>query len=510
VIRRLDLKVKLVLSFLLSFLLCSASMAQSGLVGVIVNGITFMQSPRARHTATLLQDGRVLIAGGEICCSSTVPALATTEIYDPATKGFTSAANMTTARSGHTATLLPDGRVLIVGGDSSNGTAELYDPSTGKFTATGSLLMSQTGFNATLLANGKVLIAGGVNSAYAVADAEVFDPATGQFTTAGPYVAGLTGAFTGNASTSTLLPDGTVLFEREPAAQIYNPATATFNLSGSMSITFLGNPVAPDYVDGQTATLLLNGTVLVAGGANEDLGRFNSTELYNPASGVFATGTSMLRPREDHTATLLPDGTILMAGGESQNCNGNSCSFSGSESTLELYDPAKGTFAAAGNMLYPRVFHTATLLNTGDVLITGGEAWGGFDLDYGSLAATELYHPAVVSPPPALFSLDGSGQGQGAIWNATTGQVASSQTPSVAGQILSMYASGLAEGGAIPPQVAVGGQLAEILYSGDAPGYPGYFQVNFRVPDGVSPGAAVPVRLSYLGRPSNAVTIATQ
>ena len=498
------MKIKIILFLLLP----GAAMAQQ-----LINGMLFMQSPRASHTATLLQDGRVLIAGGvnESCCSPSDPPLASAEIYDPATPSLTtSAGNMTTGRSGHTATLLPDGRVLIVGGDSSNGTAEFYDPSTGKFTATGSLLMPQSGFNATLLSNGKVLIAGGVNSGYAVADAELFDPSTGQFTSAGPYVASLTGAFTTNASTSTLLPDGTVLFAREPAAQIYNPAAATFNLSGSMSVSFAGNLVAPDYVDGQTATLLLNGTVLVAGGANEDLGRFNSTELYNPASGIFVPAASMLRPREDHTATLLPDGTILVAGGLSQHCDGNSCSFSGSESSMELYDPAKGAFSFAGYMLYPRVSHTATLLNTGDVLIAGGDAWGGFDLNYGSLASVELYHPALVSPPPALFSISGDGQGQGAIWHATTGLVASSQTPAVAGDILSMFVSGLAEGGAIPPQVAVGGRLAEILYFGDAPGYPGYFQVNFRMPDGVSPGTAVPVRLTYFGRPSNETTIAAQ
>ncbi len=493
------MKVKLILFLLLP----GAAIAQQ-----VINGIHFMQSARARHTATLLQDGRVLIAGGdsESCCSPSV-TLATAEIYDPATQFFTSAGNMTTARSGHTATLLPDGRVLIVGGD-SNGTAEFYDPSTGHFTATGSLLIAQTAFNATLLANGKVLIAGGISSTYAIADAELFDPSTGQFTAAGPYVASLTGAFAANASTSTLLPDGTVLFAREPAAQIYNPASATFNLSGAMSVSFLGNPVAPDYVDGRTATLLLNGTVLVAGGANEDLGRFNSTELYDPASGVFVTAASMLRPREDHTATLFPDGTILMAGGESQNCDGNYCFFSGSESSMELYDPAKGTFASAGYMLYPRVLHTATLLNTGDVLIAGGEAWGGIDLNYGSLAAVELYHPALASPPPALYSMSGDGQGQGAIWHATTGLVASPQTPAVAGDILSMYTSSLAERGTIPPQVAVGGRLAETLSVGDAPGYPGYFQVNFQMPSGVASGGSVPVHLTYLGRTSNQVTIA--
>lgn len=73
-----------------------------------------------------------------------------------------------------------------------------------------------------------------------------------------------------------------------------------------------------------------------------------------------------------------------------------------------------------------------------------------------------------------------------------------------------MYTSGLMEGSVIPPQVAVGAQLAEVLFFGDAPGYPGYFQVNFRVPAGVTPGPAIPVRLTYLNRPSNEVSIAAQ
>jgi uncharacterized protein (TIGR03437 family) len=109
-----------------------------------------------------------------------------------------------------------------------------------------------------------------------------------------------------------------------------------------------------------------------------------------------------------------------------------------------------------------------------------------------------------------LFSLSGDGNGQGAIWHSATGLIASSQNPAVAGEILSMYTTSLAEGGVVPPQVAIGGKLTEILFFGDAPGYPGYFQVNFRVPRGVVPGSVVPVRLTYIGRPSNAVTIGVQ
>ena len=97
--------------------------------------------------------------------------------------------------------------------------------------------------------------------------------------------------------------------------------------------------------------------------------------------------------------------------------------------------------------------------------------------------------------------------GQGAIWHGDTGQLASADNPATAGQVLSMYTTSLIEGGVIPPQVALGGQAAEILFFGDAPGYPGYYQLNFRVPSGIMPGPTVPVRLTYLNRPSNEVTI---
>jgi uncharacterized protein (TIGR03437 family) len=140
------------------------------------------------------------------------------------------------------------------------------------------------------------------------------------------------------------------------------------------------------------------------------------------------------------------------------------------------------------------------LLLDGTVLIAGGQAFP---------ENAEIYTPAVPVPAPLLFSLSGGGQGQGAIWHATTGELASAGTPATAGDVLSMYTTSLAPGG-IPPQVAIGGRLGEILYFGAAPGYPGYYQVNFRVPGGVLPGAAVSVRLTYLERPSNEVTIAVQ
>jgi uncharacterized protein (TIGR03437 family) len=157
-------------------------------------------------------------------------------------------------------------------------------------------------------------------------------------------------------------------------------------------------------------------------------------------------------------------------------------------------------------MISARAGHTATLLPSGQILIAGG----GSGDNSPALSTAELYTPAQLISAPALFSMSGDGTGQGAIWHATTGMLASATNPAGAGEILSMYTNNLIDGGVIPPQVAVGGWLAEILYFGPAPGYPGYYQVNFRVPIGVSPGSAVPVRLNYLNRTSNEVSVSVQ
>jgi uncharacterized protein (TIGR03437 family) len=169
--------------------------------------------------------------------------------------------------------------------------------------------------------------------------------------------------------------------------------------------------------------------------------------------------------------------------------------------SAELYDSVSDAFTPTGVMTTPRgEGHTATLLNNGRVLIAGA--------NINPLSSTaELYTPIVLVSAPVLFSLSGDGRGQGAIWHAATGQVASADNPAIAGEALSMYTANLGSGGVTPPQVAVGGQLAEVLYFGGAPGYPGYNQVNFALPNGVPAGLAVAVRLTYLGRPSNEVTI---
>ncbi len=408
---------------------------------------------------------------------------------------------MTTGRRIHTSTLLADGRVLIAGGYGAGGavaSAELYDPSTGTFTHTGDMITARSGHTAILLANGKVLLVGGYGtSSYPdIAAAELYDPATGIFTPGGSYVGRGGCDF---CAPATLLPDGRVLFPGQYPAQLYDPITNSFSPGGMM------------ISDHSTATLLTNGKVLFAGGV--DFGRSSSAELYDPATGTFTSTGNMAFRRVWHTLTLLPNGMVLTTGGETDSCAGSGgCGFAGTVASAELYDPSAGSFLATGNMAAPRETHTATLLNDGRVLIAGGASYGGIGLFYGSLASAELYNPAVLVPAPALVSLSGDGQGQGAIFHAGTSDVASPDDPAVAGEVLEIYCNGLSSESVIPPQVAIGGRMAEIVSFGNAPGpgFSGVNQVNVRVPSGVAPGPAIPVRLTYIGRPSNEVTIAVQ
>ncbi|MBZ5617727.1 MAG: hypothetical protein LAQ69_03170 [Acidobacteriia bacterium] len=459
-----------------------------------------MTTPRFGHTATLLTNGKVLIAGGvrEFQGSSLV-ILASAELYDPSTGAFTATGNMTTPRTSHTATLLPDGRVLIAGGvpffvpDLILASAELYDPSTGAFTATGDMTTARAWQAATLLTSGKVLIAGGTAPV-----AELYDPATGTFSPTGKYSSWPADFNSPQGATSTLLQDGRVLIVWEypalgaldqggPAAELYDPDSDTFTATGTSALW--GYIVLP------TATLLMNGKVLVAGGAAEVVN--TGAELYDSSTGTFTATANMITGRAFHTDTLLPDGRVLLAGGLLFG--------SGDLANVELYSPVTGAFAATGNMTRARSFHTATLLNDGRVLITGG-----FSPSTTITSIAEIYHPVVLVPAPQLFSVSGDGQGQGAILHGSTHQVVSPGNPAVAGEALEIYLTGLTDGSVIPPQVAIGGRLAEILYFGNAPGFTGLNQVNVRVPSNVTPGAGVPVRLTYIGRPSNAVTIGVQ
>jgi hypothetical protein len=275
--------------------------------------------------------------------------------------------------------------------------------------------------------------------------------------------------------------------------ELYDPGTDSFSLTG--------NPINWGYTDGlPTATLLMNGKVLVAGGTWGPDASHRPVELYDSRAGAFTVTGHLITGHVGHTATLLPDGAVLLAGSD----------LFGSLANAELYDPVAGAFTATGNMATARGSSTATLLNNGQVLITGGHSpYTGQSIP-ATTSNAEIYHPAVLVPAPQLFSVSGDGRGPGAILHAGTARVVTASDPAVPGEVLEIYGAGLKDGSVIPPQVAIGGRLAEILYFGNAPGFAGLNQVNVRVPSGVTPGAGVPVRLTYLGRPSNAVTIGVQ
>ncbi len=315
-----------------------------------------MAVPRSGHTATLLQDGRVLIAGGDALGGSA-------ELYDPATGTFAITGSMNVARyPGHSATRLKDGRVLVTGGSTTS--AELYDPANGSFTPTGPMLRPRERHTATILPDGKVLIVGGccwTTGVGTYVDDEIYDPATGSFAAASPRVPA-EGVFTPAAivlaNGDILIAGGqTSLSNGTATATVYDASTGLFAQVGSMNQR-RQHPLAARLSDGR---------VLVVGLADRNAAfeYEREAELFDPVAATFALTAETQLP-EAHSATALPDGTVLVTG------NGG---YGAPETTgsAERYDPSTGTFKAEGPMRVPRTGgYTATRLLTGEVLFVGG------------------------------------------------------------------------------------------------------------------------------------------
>jgi len=311
--------------------------------------VSSMLAPHVNHTATLLASGKLLVVGGAT----------TNELYDPTTNAWSAAASSTIQRKLHTATLLADGKVLVAGGSASTAganAAELYDPATNTWSSGGLLAAARESHIAALLPSGKVLVAGGRAGTTPITTAEIYDPTSNTWSPGGTML--VRHAF---GIASAVLPSGKVLVaggaDPDPTplstAEIFDPATTTWTLTTPMSVGRLG----------ASATTMPDGSVLLAGGAVD-----NTSEKFVESTGAWTSGAAMLLVHRTHVAALVK-GRLLVAGG--------STSGGGYTDVAEIFDPNTNKWLAPGTMTSVRTNFTATTIPTDRVLVVGGYRAGG-------------------------------------------------------------------------------------------------------------------------------------
>jgi N-acetylneuraminic acid mutarotase len=339
---------------------------------------------RQDHTATRLADGRVLVAGGiPILTDTSFSYLNTAEIYNPATNSWSDGGTMSLVRADHSATLLPDGRVVLIGGGSQQGSAgwqrtiDIFNPQTLSWTAGTNMIASRISHTADLLPSGKVLVAGGNGSA-SPSSALLFDPTGNGGKGAWSNAASMTNGryqhqsavLAGGKVLVVAGHDGTQSGQELSTAELYDPAANTWSSAGSLNYSTYNHGVA----------LLPGGKVYAFGGQNSSGGgtlHSSNGQIYDPAQNLWSAAGGMSFPRYTHTTTTLSDGTLLTAGGTGTK---------GSTATAEIFDPVAGAWSLPGSMISPRAQHAASLLGNGTVLVTGG--FGG-----SILTSAEIYTP---------------------------------------------------------------------------------------------------------------------
>lgn len=287
-----------------------------------------MLQSRVNHSATLLPDGRVLVVGG---MDDGFHPLRTVEVFKPETNRWSAASEMREARTEHSAALLKDGRVIVTGGMNENleliGTTEIFDPDTGKWTEHASMRTVRRGHFTLTLNDGRVAVVGGV----------------------GQTLGGL-GILANISAVGALL-----------STEIYDPQTDTWSRASDMR----------EGHSGGLAVLLKDGRVLIAGGYNQAEG-LASSEVFDPTIGEWMQTASMARKTFANTATVLPDGTVLFTGGF-----GMSRAKGGITPGSEVFDPKTNEWRKASDTVHGRMKHTITLLPDGRVFAIGGSTAGG-------------------------------------------------------------------------------------------------------------------------------------
>ena len=330
-----------------------------------------MLQSRVSHSATLLQDGRVLVVGG---MDEGFNPLRTAEVFEPKTNRWSLAGEMTEARTEHSATLLKDGRVMVTGGMNEKlkliGSTEIYDPKTGKWSEHEMMRTVRRGHFTLPLPDGRVAVVGGVGQTLgglgilanitavgALLSTEIYDPATDTWARGEDMIEGHSGGH------AVVLKDGRVLIagghnqgEGLASSEIFDPNSNEWMRTSSMVRKTFAN----------TATVLLDGSVLFTGGFGMSRSKGGITpgsEVFDPKTNEWRKAPDTLHGRMGHTNTLLPDGRVITIGGSTA---------SGPVNSGEYMEPETWLWSEITPMSVERSQHTATLLNDGRILVAGG------------------------------------------------------------------------------------------------------------------------------------------
>ena len=375
-----------------------------------------LNEARSGHTATLLPNGQVLVVGGEsnvLDRNGYSTHLDSAELYDPISGKWRFTGRLHHPRSGHSATLLRDGRVLVVGGNHTEGledmdpepaNAEIFDPQTAAWTMTGDTRALGLPADSKLLADGRVLVTGNSLMGSNVVSVNVYDPAADTWISSSFN-------FVGYGSAAKILADGRILLAGgsspgpywltwdpvRSAAALYDPLAGTVTKTGSLN----------DRRAWPVSSLLPGGEVLVAGGYVVDEANgvppttVRSAERYDPASGAWTRTGDLNTAREAATASFLPNGDVLVAGGYNWDAAEDAYDYQLNVlSSAERYNAGTGQWQLAGNLISARVGHTATVFPDGRVLIAGGNIPASRPNANGLFTPTQLATAELYGPTP--------------------------------------------------------------------------------------------------------------